>query len=255
VQKDPDYLAQRAALKEVAGRLVAVHRLRATARQLRQIVGDADFEQMQDMWAEERKRRRWSVAFPIVESYDIPTKPYARDVFDGEAMQRLFTHPSATLRPLNESERLAIADRQLRPRTTLNALIGIEDDIAAAERSEIDGKVSREIDTDLKSSAMEGMTEEQRRKVRLRAAWLANRFVIHRQKTGRLTCDRCSFDPRTLIDGSPVRARSLMDVHHANPMDEGRRVTTFADFAMLCPTCHRFEHALLRATAAGTKSH
>ena len=120
-EKDADYLAQRAAHKEVAGRLVAVHRLRPTARRLQQILGDSDFERMQDMWAEDGKRRRWSVAFPIVESYDIPTKPLARDIFDSGAMQRIFTHPSATLRPLNESERRTISDLPLLPRTTLNA--------------------------------------------------------------------------------------------------------------------------------------
>ena len=115
--------------------------------------------------------------------------------------------------------------------------------------------MSREIDIDLNSAAMEGMTEEQRRKVRLRAAWLANRFVMKRQKAGTLTCDKCSFDPRTLTDGSPMRARSLLDVPHLHPLDEGRRVTTLADFALLCPTCHRFEHALLRANVSGTKNH
>jgi 5-methylcytosine-specific restriction protein A len=68
------YLTERAAHAEVAGRFVAVHRLRPTARSLRAILGDADFENMQDMWAEDGKRRRWSVAFPIVESYEIPNK-------------------------------------------------------------------------------------------------------------------------------------------------------------------------------------
>jgi hypothetical protein len=45
-----------------------------------------------------------------------------------------------------------------------------------------------------------------------------------------------------------VRPRSLLDVHHRHPLYEGSRVTTFADFALLRPTGHRFEHALLRGT-------
>jgi 5-methylcytosine-specific restriction protein A len=162
----------------------------------------------------------------------------------------LFGHPSATLRPLNDSERGAIADLPLRSRTTSNAWIAIEDEIAAAEGSNIDRKIAKDIEIDLRATAIEGMTEEQRAKVRLRAAWLAQKFVLHRQKTGTLTCDNCPFDPAILVDGTGVRPRSLLDVHHLHPLEEGRRATTLADFALLCPTCHRFEHALLRASSS-----
>jgi 5-methylcytosine-specific restriction protein A len=250
-EADAGYLTERAAHAEVAGRLVAVHRLRPTARPLRAIVGDADFERMQDMWAEDGKRQRWSVAFPIVESYEISTRPVANRLFSPEAMQRLFAHPSATLRPMNDDERAFIADLPLLPRATSNSWVGIEDDIAAAEQSTIDKRITKNIDIDLKASAMEGMTEEQRAKIRLRAAWLAQKFVIQRQKAGTLTCDTCSFDPVTLINGAAIRPRSLLDVHHLHPLDEGRRVTTVADFALLCPTCHRYKHALISAQLAG----
>jgi 5-methylcytosine-specific restriction protein A len=117
----------------------------------------------------------------------------------------------------------------------------------AAERSEIDSRIAREIDRDLGSKAAEGMTVEQWTKVRLRAAWLAQRFVRERQKDNSLKCDDCGFDPASRINGTPVKARSLLDVHHLHPLEEGRRVTTLADFRLLCPTCHRLEHALIRA--------
>ncbi len=246
----PDYLAERAAHQQVAGKLVAVHRLRPTARSLQSILGEADFRRMQDMWAEPGKRRRWSVAFPIVESYEIPTRPYANEVFSSEAMRRLFAHPSATLRPLNDEERSSIADLPLVPRPTMNAWIGIEDECAAAAASQISPKIEHDIGTDLGSVAMEGMTEEQRAMVRRRAAWLAQRFVLLRQRAGKLYCDNCAFDPVSLINGAPVRPRSLLDVHHRHPLEEGKRVTTLGDFSLLCPTCHRFEHALLRAAKA-----
>jgi 5-methylcytosine-specific restriction protein A len=248
-EADPEYLSQRAAHAEVAGRLVAIHRLRPTARPLRAILGDADFEHMQDMWAERGKRRRWSVAFPIVESYEISTKPYARDVFPPEAVQRLFAHPSATLRPLNDGERSGIMHLPLRFRATSNAWIAIEDEIAIAERSNIDTRIARLIEHDLKANAMEGISEERRAQIRRRAAWLAHKFVKARQAAGTLVCDKCPFDPATLIAGTAVRPRQLLDVHHLYPMAEGVRVTTVADFALLCPTCHRFEHALLRASS------
>src|SRR5271165_1954646 len=66
-EDDPGYLSEREAHATLAGRLVAVHRLRPTARPLRTLLGETDFGRMQDMWAEEGRRRRWSVAFPIVE--------------------------------------------------------------------------------------------------------------------------------------------------------------------------------------------
>jgi 5-methylcytosine-specific restriction protein A len=96
---------------------------------------------------------------------------------------------------------------------------------------------------------MEGISEERRAQFRRRAAWLAHKFVKARQAAGTLVCDKCPFDPATLIAGTAVRPRQLLDVHHLYPMAEGVRVTTVADFALLCPTCHRFEHALLRASS------
>jgi 5-methylcytosine-specific restriction protein A len=249
-ETDPSYLSERTAHADVAGKLVAVHRLLSTVRPLKTIVGQADFERVQDMWAEDGRRRRWSVAFPVVESYEITSRPYANQVFTTDAMQRLFAHPSATLRPLNDSERAAIADLPIAPRSTINAWIAIEGEIAAAKGSVIDKRIVANIEADLRATAMEGMTAEQRAKVRLRAAWLAQKFIRQRQKAGKLTCDKCNFDPTHLISGTMVKPRSLLDVHHLHPLDEGIRVTTLADFALLCPTCHRFEHALLKAELA-----
>ncbi|WPB87698.1 HNH endonuclease [Sediminicoccus rosea] len=247
---DPRYLAERAEHAAVAGRLVAVHRLRSSSLSLKSILGDADYERMQDMWDEDGRRRRWSVAFPIVESYEIPTKPLARDVLGPDAMQRVFAHPSATLRPLNDEERRAISSLPILLRPTANAWIGIQADIAAAERSEIETRISRHIDSELGDNAIEGMTKEQWVKVRRRAAWLAQKFIQDRQKVKTLRCDDCSFDPVIRANGTGIKPRSLLDVHHLHPLEEGRRVTTLADFKLLCPTCHRLEHALLRLGSA-----
>jgi 5-methylcytosine-specific restriction protein A len=82
--------------------------------------------------------------------------------------------------------------------------------------------------------------------VRKRAAWLADRFIRRRARDGQLTCDNCGFDPTCKIANTAVKARSLLDVHHMNPLDEGIRYTTEADFCLLCPNCHRFMHRLAR---------
>jgi 5-methylcytosine-specific restriction protein A len=248
-ETDPDYLAEKEVHHAAAGRLVSVHRLRPSARSLRTIIGDGEYERLQDRWAEDGKRRRWSVAFPIVESYDIPATPRANKVFTVGLMRRLFAHPSGTLRQLNDLARGVISDLPLKPRPAVNAWIAIEDEIAIAERSPLPEDVVRLINEDLTDTALEGMPEDRRAKVRRRAAWLANRFVVERRNAGNLRCDRCPFNPMIQLAGSAIKPRSVLDVHHRRPLEEGVRRTTLADFELLCPTCHRIEHLLLGAKA------
>jgi 5-methylcytosine-specific restriction protein A len=100
-EADPQYLAEREGHKELAGRFIAVHRLRATARPLNQILGKEQFEQLQDMWAQGGNRNRWSVAFPIIESYRINGRPKAKGILGEAPYARLYAHSSATLRPFH----------------------------------------------------------------------------------------------------------------------------------------------------------
>ena len=243
-ENDPAYLSEREAHRALAGRLIAVHKLRTTARSLETILGAAEFKRIQDMWAQGGKRYRWSVAFPIVESYEIIGRPKAKDVLGDAAYRRLYQRSSATLRALNDTERALVAKLDLHQTATPNAWIGIEDEFRLADASEIDARTQRLIDQDL--AALEGMTEGRMMQVRRRAAWKADQFIRHRQRAGALVCDDCGFDPASLSLPKQIRPRSLLDVHHKNPLDEGVRYTTIADFALLCPTCHRVEHARLR---------
>ncbi len=252
-ESSPKYIQGQAAHRELAGKLIAVHKLRPSPRPLQEILGEFEYNQLQDMWAE-GNRHRWSVAFPIVETYRIITTPFARDILGAEAMQRLFGHPSATLRPLNDDERARIADLEIEPLRAENAWIGIADEIAMAERSQISSQLQNQIDRDLALSAMEGMTEEQKRKIRKRAAWLAERYARQRTRESRLLCDDCGFDPQSRTLGTGVKPRSILDVHHKNPLDEGVRVTTLSDFCLLCPNCHRFAHALARSSAVSIRA-
>jgi 5-methylcytosine-specific restriction enzyme A len=185
------------------------------------------------------------VAFPIVETYEIVGKPHARKVFAPDLFRRLYQSQSALLRPFDDEARKAIADLELIKVEAPNAWIAIEDEIAIAERSVIPRRTKVKIDEDL-TNAMEGETEERRRKVRLRAAWLANRFAIERSKADRLVCDDCGFNPRKLPDGDRIPSRSCLDVHHLRPLEEEKRRTWFEDLSLLCPTCHRVAHLRLR---------
>ena len=242
-ENDPRYLEDREAHEERAGRFLAVHKLRTTSRSLETILGTDESKTLQDMWAQDGKRFRWSVAFPIVQSFKVKNTPKAKDVLGDEAYARLYAHASATLRPLTEQERELIADLELEPVESKNAWIGIEDEFPLAERSEINRDTELAIGRDL--AALEGMEAERLAKVKRRAAWIADRFIRERQKLGLLHCDDCAFDPGTIAAALGVKPRGFLDVHHKNPLDEGVRYTTTADFALLCPTCHRIEHARL----------
>jgi 5-methylcytosine-specific restriction protein A len=250
-ETDPLYLAEREAHAKVANRLIAVHRLRPAARELVTIIGDAEFSRLQNMWAKDGKRCRWSVAFPVIESYEIIGQPLATDVLRTQSFRRLFAHPSGTLRVLNDEERREIAHLSIRHRETRNAWIGIADELPMAEQSEISPRTIKLIDFDLAIAAMEGLTEELRQKVRRRAAWLADQFVRKRAREKKLICDQCGFDPTSKVAGSSISPRTLLDVHHKNPLAEGRRYTTLADFDLLCPNCHRFAHALAQSKMPG----
>ena len=229
-----------------AGQLIAVHRLKPSSMPLQDILGREDYEELQNRWASGVRRYRWSVAFPVVESFDIVEPPLADRVFSGESYRRLYGVQSSVLRLLRDEDRLAIADLEIAPRATRNAWIGIESEFVAAERSYIPEEVLDLISLDLTEEALEGFEFERRVKLRKRAAWLAMKIATHRASIGQMHCDHCGLDPLSLIGGRPVRPRSLLDVHHKSPLDEGRRYTTFQDFSLLCPTCHRFEHMVLK---------
>lgn len=245
-ESHPQYLADRSAHADNAGRLIAVHRLRNTARPLEEVLGAKQFKELQDMWAQDGRRFRWSVAFPIVESYEIVDRPKAKAVLGDEAFRRLYAHSSATLRPLTESERLQLSSLSISPVETKNARIGIEDEFEMAELSQIEKQFIRLMTQDISEEALEGETFEAKVKIRRRAAWIAQRFARLRMREKTLFCDECAFDPATKIDPSQISPRSLLDVHHKNPLAEGKRYTTEADLALLCPTCHRLEHARLK---------
>jgi 5-methylcytosine-specific restriction endonuclease McrA len=124
----------------------------------------------------------------------------------------------------------------------------------AAKRLPIDPQLRMAIDRDLSEPAIEGMSKEYWMRVRTRAAWMAGRFLKDRTQNKSLRCDQCSFDPATRVDVSVIRPRSLLDVHHKHPLEEGVRYTNISDFALLCPTCHRIEHAMLKAATSTARS-
>jgi 5-methylcytosine-specific restriction protein A len=252
---DPRIAQERIEHAKVADSLVAVHHLRHAALPLREIVGDEDFEWLQNAWAEPSKRNRWSVAFPIVRSFRIVGAPKSKDVLSREVFRRIYQSQNALLRLLDDEARAEIADLEIEEVEVPAVLVGLDQDYIKAIQSDVTLKNMRDIGTDLRG-AIEGETEERRSKIVRRAAWLADKFIRERIKLGDLKCDKCSFDPKHRDDLSGIKLRSCFDVHHTNPLAEGRRFTDLDDLALLCPTCHRIEHlqlALARPAGSSLK--
>jgi 5-methylcytosine-specific restriction protein A len=64
----------------------------------------------------------------------------------------------------------------------------------------------------------------------------SNVKLINRHRNGgKIVCEAC--DLRADLPG-------LFDAHHLEPLATGIRVTRVDDFAVLCPTCHRWAHQL-----------
>jgi predicted HNH restriction endonuclease len=150
------------------------------------------------------------------------------------------------LSPNKNTEEKSAVQSELDKHTVSPASPKIEYDFKKAQLSKIDPRTLRLISHDLPESAPEGMRKERWGNIRQRAGWLADTFIRQRTSAGALTCDVCEFNPASRRDAQGIEPRSLLDVHHKDPLAEGVRETTTDDFALLCPTCHRITHARLR---------
>jgi hypothetical protein len=139
-----------------------------------------------------------------------------------------------------------IYDLEQRPGATDLNLQRAVDFFVSVIRSLPEFRDASEFDRDL-----EGLATERRRKEYIRATRLVRQLIMQRTAEGTLLCDKCGFNPSNLVAGLPIEPRSLLDVHHVNPMAlGGPRWTELCDLALLCPTCHRFAHAELRVMQA-----
>lgn len=249
-ENDERVVRDRRAHAEAADSLVAIHKLRHSHLPLQKIVGREEYEWLQDVWAKPNDRNRWSVAFPIIESFKIVGQPKAKDVFSPPVWDSLFHTQSATLRAMDDVARFQIAALEIEPVTAPNLWLGLAQDFAAAEGSQIPAAIIKDVNNDL-TGALEGESGERKASFRKRASWVAGKFLATRIQDGKLHCDICAFDPKLNDSLSEIKARSCFDVHHRNPLAEGNRFTFVKDFALLCPTCHRIEHLLLAKTGKG----
>jgi len=245
-ENDPEFQRDRDRHAKLAGKLVAVHRLRQSALPLIDFIGPDDFHKLQDIWSKRGQRNRWSVAFPIVESYEfVGDPPDAKTVFGETAYRRLFGRQSSTLRELKFDERCALNELEICEVKAPNAWVDVDEQLKLADLRPVNERILGLIRLDLSDEALEGFSAEKWSSLRRRAAQLATKLIVERQRDGRLQCDACRFDPSVLIGNRNVSPRALLDVHHKRPLALGPRLTQLTDLSLLCPTCHRLEHRLI----------
>jgi hypothetical protein len=95
----------------------------------------------------------------------------------------------------------------------------LERDASLAARSRIGARLRRDIEQDIASSAMEGLTQEQRIILRSRAAWLAARFTQKCWDSGEFRCDECGFEP---CSRGRYRGQSAIFDGRSSPRSAGR---------------------------------
>ncbi len=133
---------------------------------------------------------------PIVQRFEIIGAPKARDVFSADVWTRLFQSQNAGLRRLDDEAQAQIADLEIRELEAPNFWIAVEQEILAAELSDVSKENLTLMERDLRA-ALEGETAERKVKLIRRAAKLADDFAKWRAKQGTLHCDDCKFDPAT----------------------------------------------------------
>ncbi|HEV7691310.1 MAG TPA: HNH endonuclease [Hyphomonadaceae bacterium] len=243
-EKDPDFLSMKQRHKDEAGSLLAVARL-GRGMPLAELIGPREFQHVQQKWANGTGvNDRWAMAFPILERYAIVDMPDAKTLLGKPLYKKTFATKNGYLRILGDDVRARIADLEIEPITLRKPWAHIR-----AERTPL-----RNMREDY-YGAIEGLSEEQVRKLLKRARRIAERFVNLRENEGTLLCEHCGFDPAVVFASEAVSPRSLLDAHHKTPLEQGRRNTTVNDFALLCPTCHRIEHRRLKTGATPRRQH
>ena len=232
---DPRIAEERELHRQLSDRLTAIHQVISVHRYLRDFVGDKEFDWLQDVW-DDGDRKRWSVSFPIIRTWKFVDKPLAHQVLPEKDYRRLGTQ-TASLHRLSDEAIEALAVLELHEPIEPNPELLTEMDDLFAEATEISDLDRLNLLYDL-----EGSRHDLSVKARRRSAMLVRSFINERRASGKLQCDKCSFDPSATHLVPASMARSCLDVHHRVPLSGGERLTTIDDLELLCPTCHRIVH-------------
>jgi len=96
---------------------------------------------------------------------------------------------------------------------------------------------------------MEQKWREGSLRYRTRKETVRNRAVVEAAlddnlaRHGTYRCEECGYEPITDPKVEKDSERAMLDVHHLDGMTNGERETALRDVIVLCPLCHRREHA------------
>lgn len=234
---------EKATHAQAVGALTAVFRLANRPVHAREIVPADHYDQMQNRWDQRGDRARWSEAFPIIEAWEIGGWPKAREVLGVEAAARRCETQSQFLKELDESDRAKLADLELIPIDLPPDGLAAKHFIDLARQTNKDRGIRSEgllpEDRALYEdyTAVEGLTKE----ARIRFAHRDRRLIKIAKQFFALECSICRYDP-IQRGATPSQARAILEAHHKVPVQAGVRLSRLADFALLCPTCHREVH-------------
>jgi 5-methylcytosine-specific restriction protein A len=226
-----------------AGSLTAVFKLARRHVHARDLVDPQQYKDMQDRWDQRGDRARWSVAFPIIEAWEINGWPKARNVLGMEAAGRTCELQSQSLKPLEADDQAKLAPLEIAPINLPADGLAARYFVALAQQENREN--SRPADSLSPQdrplledySAVEGMTKEQRIRVVLRDRQLVKAL----KRIGPLRCSNCTYDP-IQRGASQAQARAILEAHHVLPVSAGERLSRLSDLVLLCPTCHREVH-------------
>lgn len=99
---------------------------------------------------------------------------------------------------------------------------------------------------------IEGDIKHKAHRYRERSPDLRKDLLKIRKKLGTLHCDICGFDAKSI----PKELRdAAFEAHHVEPLSYSKsaKLTRLSDMSLLCATCHRLIHRLMRAESSNVE--
>ncbi len=205
---------------ELDGRVLEVVRITGAFGETKAFVHDANYLQ---------RLTRWPVAVLVSEIYQILGEPHLVDDLEFSNRQILANAYDGIRRDDVEINRLwnALRQYEVRRRWDIKSLPSFRDPRKVQMYGTMYPKTLVGSAEGAKIWKEQQLLERDRRLSR--DAKDANRSVNH----GVLVCEACSFSNAN---------SALFDAHHLEPLACGARESRVDDFAVLCPTCHRWAH-------------
>ena len=169
-----------------------------------------------------------------------------------DARNAVFRNPAGVARTIAVLRSSETADKASRIQREVWAEFHDKPDRLAEAAARIRADLELLEQTPLPEADEDGVYQENTVRMRAhsrreRARGLRDKVIARaRRRHGSLRCEACGCEERT---GLGRIAAAEFEAHHREPLagSDGVRTTRVGDFAILCASCHRLIHALMRA--------